>query len=165
MYGQAELALDKVGKLCGQLGHYVRASQIFRQLGKSCLMDNLRRFNSKIYFLNAGLMLLCNDDSEGAHALRRQNRRQDFLYFQSAEHDFLRDATDCLEDLDLDKYVDHAFNYDNVTKCDSWTLLILGRLAENIKTHIEMEKEALLAAEQPSDSEDSDEMFGDSDDD
>eukprot|EP00948_MAST-09A_sp_MAST-9A-sp1_P002348 g2348.t1 len=143
LFGEAELVLDKAARLYAELKQYAKASKLFFQLGRSCIRDNLRSFNAHQYFLNAGIVLCCNDDPDAAHEMRRRSRKKFFLFEAHAAHAFLRDITECLEDFDIDSFADHCYNFENVMKLDSWTLKMLGRIAELIRLHIQNEEDAL----------------------
>ena len=128
----ADRCLEYVAENCAILDRYVRAAETFEALGLRALQWNMRRFNAKTYFLHAGLCALAHRDALHSKKIRRRHKRVDFMFASTAECKFLEDITKNYIDKDLNAFMDHVYNFNNVFQCTVWELTILERIKNQI---------------------------------
>ena len=88
-YSSASQCLLKVAQYSAQLEHYEKAIEIYEQVGKTSLENNLLKWSVKEYFLKAGLCHLCQGDVVSAKRAVENYKDLDSSFGSQRECKFL----------------------------------------------------------------------------
>jgi alpha-soluble NSF attachment protein len=104
---------------------FLRAANIYENLGKNCLDSNLLKYNAKGYFLQSVLCHLANQDSVGASQALARFSSLDFTLRESREGKFGTELVECVEGGDGEGFATACFEFDRIQKLDPWKTTIL----------------------------------------
>ena len=140
---QADMALHEVAMLCGVLERFDAAVPIFERLATNARKDNLRKFNSFDYLLRASLCLLADGEKDMLEDKLNEWCEHDATFMTTREFLFICDLLETLQTdpPDLEIFVRHCYNFDNVVPFDAWGLKLLRRVKEAIDARIKDLKE------------------------
>ena len=136
---QADMALHEVAMLCGVLERFDAAVPIFERLATNARKDNLRKFNSFDYLLRASLCLLADGEKEALEDKLNDWCEADATFMTSREFLYICDLLEVLQTdpPDLEVFVKHSYNFDNVVPFDAWSLKLLRRIKEAVAERLE----------------------------
>uniref|UniRef100_A0A915HV87 Alpha-soluble NSF attachment protein n=1 Tax=Romanomermis culicivorax TaxID=13658 RepID=A0A915HV87_ROMCU len=125
----ANKCLLKVAQYAAELKQYRKAIDIYEEIGKAAVDNNLLKYTAKDYFFKAILCYLCMDLLDAQHALKRYD---DLFptFTDSREHKLLSDCILALEAKNLDDFTQSLRDYDKISRLDSWTTKMLLRVKE-----------------------------------
>ena len=129
--GLANQCWLKVATLAGQLEQYQKAIEKFEHVAFGSLDNQLTKYSSKSYFLNAGLCHMCFDIVSASKAISRY-LEADMSFGQSREYTLLAGMLDAFDQGDQEKFTAVVADYDRMTKLDSWKTSILLRIKKQI---------------------------------
>lgn len=117
--------LLKVATFSAQLGKYERAIEIYQQVGRASIENNLLKYSAKEYFLKGGLCILCTGD-----LVRAQNAIETFesmfpSFTDTRECKLLKDLAKSVENSDVDAFTSVVAEYDSLSRLDAWMTGIL----------------------------------------
>eukprot|EP00903_Cladosiphon_okamuranus_P005768 g5718.t1 len=133
---QANACLNKVAGMVSKdmdppkLG---RAAEIYEQLGRSCMEKKLLAMNAKGYWLQTGLCLLAQGDTVAARNKQSEFTTADYTFDDSREFRFLEQLIKASEDLDVEGFSQHCFDYDQISKLDPWKTSMCLRIKRAIE--------------------------------
>ena len=122
----------KVARYAAEMKDYEKAISFYDQMATASLESSLPDCNAKDCFFKALLCHLCIDVSSAKNALTR---------YQEMHPDF-QDTRECrlvqcifthLEEQNLDAFTETAFEFDSVSRLDTWTAMMLNRIKTFIK--------------------------------
>lgn len=125
---QGSNCLAKVAELSSAAKNppdYLRAAEIYENLGKNCLDSNLLKYNAKGYFLQCVLCHLANKDSVGASQAMSRFSSLDYTLKESREGKFADELIECVEGRDSEGFATACFEFDRISKLDPWKTTIL----------------------------------------
>jgi alpha-soluble NSF attachment protein len=125
---QGAQCLAKVAELSSAAQNppdFVRASEIYEQLGKNCLDSNLLKYNAKGHFLHCILCQLANKDSVGASQAMSRLSSLDYTLRESREGKFADELIGCVESNDSEGFATACFEFDRISKLDPWKTTML----------------------------------------
>lgn len=144
----ANQCLNKVALFSAQLQQYEKAVELFEVIATGCLDSPLLKFNAKGYFLQAGICHLAHGVGVVSPTHTRARSRTDapvrpqdvvaarnavgrytdldYSFSGSRECKFLTHLVEAVEAGNVDAYTDHVYNYDSVSKLDSWKTTCVG---------------------------------------
>lgn len=131
----ASQCLAKIAELCSAAldpPDFVRASQMYDDLGRRCLDSNLLKFNAKGYFLQAILCHLASGDGVGAEQAADKYENLDYTFGSSREGKFGRSLIEAVEGLDVEGFSTACFDYDRISKLNPWQTSILVKVKRSI---------------------------------
>lgn len=108
------------------------AADMFEDVGKKYLKNNLLKFNARAQFLNACLCHLANDDKIGCRRAYDQYKEIDFQFADSRECKLVESVLGAYEDQDMEAFMEALTEYDRVSKLDPWRTKVLLRIKEAI---------------------------------
>jgi len=111
---------------------YLRACEIYENLGKSCLDSNLLKFNAKGHFLHCVLCHLANHDSVGAGQAMSRFSSLDYTLSESREGKFASELIEFVEGGDSEGFATSCFEFDRISKLDPWKTTILLAIRKTI---------------------------------
>ena len=136
----ADVCLEEVATHCALTARYERAAETFEALALRSLQFNLKRFRAKTFYLRAGIVTLAAGDPEHCRRIRRRHKKQDFMFGGMAECQFLEDINHCVEDDDLDGFMDHVYNFNNFIPLNTFELKLLKRVFDAIAVVVAEQK-------------------------
>lgn len=125
--------LLKVAQIAAQLEKYEKAIEIYEQVAKNSLENNLLKWSVKEYYLKAGLCLLASGDGIGAQNAIQRFKETDPTFSGQRECTFLQDITAAYEKRDVEEFTQAVVEYDSISKLDQWKTSILLRIKNSIK--------------------------------
>jgi alpha-soluble NSF attachment protein len=131
----ASQCLAKIAELCSAAldpPDFLRASQIYDDLGRRCLDSNLLKYNAKGYFLQAILCHLASGDAIGAQQATQKYEGLDYTFGESREGKFGSQLIECVEGFDAEGFATACFEFDRISKLDPWKTSILVRVKRSI---------------------------------
>lgn len=121
----------KVAELCSSAldpPDFIRASNLYEEIGKTSLDNALLKYNAKGYFLQCILCQLANGDSVGAGQCTEKFSAMDMSFRDSREGKFCVDLVSCVEEFDPEGFATVCFEYDRISKLDAWKTSILYKI-------------------------------------
>ncbi|KAJ8769464.1 hypothetical protein K2173_002954 [Erythroxylum novogranatense] len=132
---------QKVAQFAAQLEQYPKAIEIYEEIAKQSLGNNLLKYGVKGHLLNAGICHLCKGDVIAiTNALERYQEMDPT--FSGREYNLLADIAAAIDEEDVAKFTDVVKEFDSMTPLDSWKTTLLLRVKEKIKAK-EMEEDDL----------------------
>jgi alpha-soluble NSF attachment protein len=131
----ASACLGKIAELCSAAldpPDFIRASQMYDDLGRRCLESNLLKFNAKGYFLQAVLCHLASGDAIGAQQAQTKYENLDYTFGESREGKFGAQLIECIEGMDAEGFSTACYEYDRISKLDPWKTSILVKVKRTI---------------------------------
>ncbi|KAI9110776.1 hypothetical protein K1719_018214 [Acacia pycnantha] len=133
---------QKVAQFAAQLEQYQKAIDIYEDIARQSLNNNLLKYGVKGHLLNAGMCQLCKgDDVAITNALERY-QELDPTFSGTREYRLLADIADSVEQEDVGKFTDVVKEFDSMTPLDSWKTTLLLRVKEKLKSK-ELEEDDL----------------------
>lgn len=117
----------KVADLSALEEDYAKAIEKYEGVAKASVANNLMRFSVKEYLLKAGICVLATRDIVGMNRALDRYRALDNAFAQQRECVLLVDLTEAMEQSDGEAFADKLFQYDQMSKLDSWKTTILLR--------------------------------------
>ncbi|KAK8803416.1 hypothetical protein WA158_001110 [Blastocystis sp. Blastoise] len=128
----ANQCLLKVATFAANLEDYARSVDIFETVAQACLEKNVLKFNAKGHLFNAGIVRLCMGDPVGMKQQIERYKEMDYTFGSSRECKLLENLSQDVEDMNVDSYTDHIFEYDNISPLDPWKTSLLLRVKKTI---------------------------------
>ena len=104
---------------------YYKAIEIFERVAHGSISSNLMRYSVKDYLLKAGLCHLATGDLVSAQRALEKYPDLDPTFASTREYQLLVDVTETIEAGDADKFGEKLFQYDRMSKLDTWKTNIL----------------------------------------
>ena len=133
----------KVAELSASLERYPLAIEVFEEVAKASVSNNLLRFSVKGYLLNAGLCRLCSQEPVGAKNALERYEDLDPSFSTSREHTLLADLSSAAEEGDQEKFTAVLAEYDSMSRLDPWKTKLLLRAKKKIAKDVEEEEDDL----------------------
>lgn len=132
----------KVAQFAAQLEQYPMAVEIYEEIAKQSLNNNLLKYSVKGYLLNAGLCQLCRGDAVAIANALEKYQDLDPTFSGTRENKFLADLAAALDEEDVTKFTDVVKEFDSMTRLDAWKTTLLLRIKEAVKAK-ELEEDDL----------------------
>ncbi|KAF6174071.1 hypothetical protein GIB67_020253 [Kingdonia uniflora] len=124
---------QKVAEFSAQLERYPRAIEIYEEVARHSLNNNLLKYSVKGYLLNAGLCQLCKGDVVAITNSLERYQELDPTFSGTREYKFLADLASAMEEEDVEKFTDIIKEFDSMTRLDAWKTTLLLRVKEKLK--------------------------------
>lgn len=133
-YGKSDLSKCnlKVAEFAAKDGELQEAIQLFEREGEKALQNSLLQFGAKDHFLRAGICHLAAGDSVTARIAVERYIGLDPKFQDSREGKLLADICEAVEQQDLELFTDKVYEFDSMTKFDSWKTELLVKVREQI---------------------------------
>jgi alpha-soluble NSF attachment protein len=125
--------LLKVAQYSAQLEKYDKAIEIFEQVAKNSLDNNLLKWSCKEYFLKSGLCYMASGDVVSAKRAVEKYQEMDVTFSSQRECKFLQELVASCENFDTDAFTQAVVDYDSISKLDQWKTTILLRVKNTLK--------------------------------
>jgi len=129
--------------LSAKLERFEEATQIFEDVGRASLGNNLLRFSVKGYFLQAGICRLCWCDAIGVLNAVDRYDESDPSFAQTRERDLLVKCAKAFESGDGDAFSSAVADFDSMSRLDAWKTTMLLKAKKRIAQRVEAEEDDL----------------------
>ena len=149
LYGGEEVSTTanncklKVAELSATLERYPLAVEVFEEVAKASMDNNLLKFSVKGYLLNAGVCRLCSQDGIGVKNAIERYEDIDPSFGDSRECKLLKGLADAAEEGDQDAFTNVLAEYDSMSRLDSWKTKLLLRAKKKIVKAVEEDEDDL----------------------
>ncbi|CAL0327931.1 unnamed protein product [Lupinus luteus] len=133
---------QKVAQFAAQLEQYQKSIEIYEEIARQSLNNNLLKYGVKGHLLNAGICQLCKGDVIAITNALERYQELDPTFSGTREYRFLADTAAALDEEDIGKFTDVVKEFDSMTPLDSWKTTLLLRVKEKLKAK-ELEEDDL----------------------
>jgi len=125
--------LLKVAQYAAQLEKYDQAIEIYEEVARKSLDNNLTKWSVKDYFFKAILCYLCSTDVVSAKRQIDKYQEMDYSFGSQRECKFLLEIISAYENYDVEAFTQAVVDFDSVSKLDPWKTTVLLRIKNHIK--------------------------------
>lgn len=133
---------QKIAQFASQLEQYQKAIDIYEDIARQSLGNNLLKYGVKGHLLNAGICHLCKGDTVAIDNALERYEELDPTFSGTREYQLLKDLAASIDEEDVAKFTDAVKEYDSMTKLDAWRTTLLLRVKEALKAK-ELEEDDL----------------------
>lgn len=133
---------QKVAQFAAQLEQYQKSIEIYEEIARQSLNNNLLKYGVKGHLLNAGLCQLCKGDVVAINNALEKYQELDPTFSGTREYRLLADVAAAVDEEDVGKFTDVVKEFDSMTPLDSWKTTLLLRVKEKLKAK-ELEEDDL----------------------
>lgn len=133
---------QKVAQFAAQLEKYQKSIEIYEEIARQSLNNNLLKYGVKGHLLNAGICHLCKGDVVAITNALERYQELDPTFSGTREYRLLADIAAALDEEDVGKFTDVVKEFDSMTPLDSWKTTLLLRVKEKLKAK-ELEEDDL----------------------
>lgn len=132
----------KIAEFSARMEEYPRAIEIYEEIARYSVNNNLLKYGVRGHLLNAGICQLCSGDIVAINNALEKYQELDPTFSGTREYKLLVDLAAALDEEDVAKFTDAVKEYDSMTKLDEWRTKLLLRVKESIKAK-ELEEDDL----------------------
>ena len=133
---------QKVAQFAAQIEQYQKAIDIYEEIARQSLTNNLLKYGVKGHLLNAGICQLCKGDVVAITNALERYQELDPTFSGTREYRLLADIASAIDEEDVAKFTDAVKEFDSMTPLDSWKTTLLLRVKEKLKAK-ELEEDDL----------------------
>ncbi|KAK7286821.1 hypothetical protein RJT34_22088 [Clitoria ternatea] len=133
---------QKVAQFAAQLEQYQKSIEIYEEIARQSLNNNLLKYGVKGHLLNAGICQLCKGDVVAINNALERYQELDPTFSGTREYRLLADIAAAIDEEDVGKFTDVVKEFDSMTPLDSWKTTLLLRVKEKLKAK-ELEEDDL----------------------
>ncbi|XP_075496205.1 alpha-soluble NSF attachment protein-like [Primulina tabacum] len=133
---------QKIAQFAAQLEQYQKAIEIYEDIGRQSLNNNLLKYGVKGHLLNAGLCQLCKGDVVAINNALERYQDLDPTFSGTREYRLLEDLAAALDEEDVERFTGAIKEFDSMTRLDAWKTTLLLRVKEALKAK-ELEEDDL----------------------
>ncbi|KAF9676985.1 hypothetical protein SADUNF_Sadunf08G0060300 [Salix dunnii] len=133
---------QKVAEFSARLEQYQTSVDIYEEIARQSLKNNLLKYGVKGHLLNAGLCHLCKGDVVAITNALERYQEMDPTFSGTREYKLLADIAAAIDEEDVAKFTDAVKDFDSMTPLDSWKTTLLLRVKEKLKAK-ELEEDDL----------------------
>lgn len=133
---------QKVAEFSAQLEQYPKAIEIYEEIARQSMNNNLLKYGVRGHLLNAGLCQLCRGDVVAITNALERYQDLDPTFSRTREYKFLADVAVTVDEEDIAKFTGVVKEYDSITSLDPWKTTLLLRVKDSLKSK-ELEEEDL----------------------
>ncbi|KAL4442687.1 hypothetical protein ABPG77_006681 [Micractinium sp. CCAP 211/92] len=127
----------KIAQFAAELERYPQAIQIYEEVARTSVENNLLKYSAKGHLLNAGICQLCSADVASIRAAIDRYRDIDLNFDNSRECNFLSTLADALDEGDVEAFTNAVAEFDSLTRLDAWKTTLLVRVKRKITSRQE----------------------------
>ncbi|KAI3787278.1 hypothetical protein L1987_41637 [Smallanthus sonchifolius] len=132
----------KIAQYAAELEQYQKATEIYEDIARQALNNNLLKYGVRGHLLNAGICQLCKGDVVAITNALEKYQDLDPTFAGSREYRLLMGLAASVDEEDVEKFTDAIKEFDSITKLDAWKTTLLLRVKEMLKAK-EMEEDDL----------------------
>ncbi|KAJ6315960.1 hypothetical protein OIU78_019273 [Salix suchowensis] len=123
----------KVAEISAQLEQYQKAIQIYEDVARQSLNNNLLKYGVRGHLLNAGICQLCRGDVVAITNALEQYENLDPTFSRTREYKFLSDLATAIDEEDVPQLTSIIKEFDSISKLDSWKVALLLKVKNALK--------------------------------
>lgn len=123
----------KAADIAAMQEDYYKAIEYYEKVAEQSISNNLMRYSVKDYFLKAGICNLASGDLVATQRALEKYREMDPSFATQRENMLLTDLCEAVEAKSQEQFTDKLFQFDQVSKLDSWKTTILVRVKNSIE--------------------------------
>ncbi|KAG9448868.1 hypothetical protein H6P81_008833 [Aristolochia fimbriata] len=124
---------QKVAQFAAQLEQYPKAVELFEEIARHSMNNNLLKYSVKGILLNAGLCQLCRGDIVAITNALEKYQDLDPTFSGTREYKFLSDLSSAIDEEDITKFTDVVKEFDSMTRLDAWKTSLLLHAKNTLK--------------------------------
>ncbi|XP_047316173.1 alpha-soluble NSF attachment protein-like [Impatiens glandulifera] len=126
---------QKIAQFAAQLEQYQKSIEIYEDIARQSLNNNLLKYGVKGHLLNAGICQLCKGKGETVAINNALEQYQDLdpTFSGTREYRLLADLAEAIDEEDIAKFTDALKEYDSMTQLDAWKTTLLLRVKDMLK--------------------------------
>jgi alpha-soluble NSF attachment protein len=132
---QANTCLLKVAQFSAQLENYSKAVELYEQVARSSLENNLLKWGAKEHLHRALLCHLAAEDLVGAQKALDNYKTWDASFASSRECKFVEEIMKAVEKYDVDAFTQAVVDYDSISPLDNWKTKVLLKVKQGIASN------------------------------
>jgi len=132
---QANTCLLKVAQYSAQLENFQKAIELYEQVAKASLDNNLLKWGAKEHLHRAILCHLAAEDLVGAQKALENYKTWDASFGSSRECKFVEEIMQAVEKYDVEAFTQAVVDYDSISKLDNWKTKILLKIKQGIASN------------------------------
>ncbi|XP_047328682.1 alpha-soluble NSF attachment protein [Impatiens glandulifera] len=135
---------QKIAQFAAQLEQYQTSIEIYEDIARQSLNNNLLKYGVKGHLLNAGICQLCKGKGETVAISNALEQYQDLdpTFSGTREYRLLADLAEAIDQEDVAKFTEALKEYDSMTQLDAWKTTLLLRVKDMLKAK-ELEEDDL----------------------
>lgn len=133
---------QKVAQYAAELEQYHKSIEIYEEIARQSLNNNLLKYGVKGHLLNAGICQLCKGDVVAITNALERYQDMDPTFSGTREYRLLSDIAASMDEEDIAKFTDVVKEFDSMTPLDPWKTTLLLRVKEKLKAK-ELEEDDL----------------------
>ncbi|RWR78999.1 alpha-soluble NSF attachment protein [Cinnamomum micranthum f. kanehirae] len=130
---------QKVAQFAAQLEQYPKAVEIFEEIARQSMNNNLLKYSVKGILLNAGICQLCRGDVVAITNSLERYQELDPTFSGTREYKFLADLAASMDEEDAETFTNTIKEFDSMTRLDAWKTTLLLRVKNALKAKEEEE--------------------------
>ncbi|KAI7739876.1 hypothetical protein M8C21_031180 [Ambrosia artemisiifolia] len=130
---------QKIAQFSAQLEQYQKAINIYEEIARQSMNNNLLKYGVRGHLLNAGICQLCKGDVVAITNALERYQELDPTFSGTREYRLLADLAAALDEEDVVKFTDAVKEFDSMTKLDEWKTTLLLRVKLLLKAKEEEE--------------------------
>ncbi|RWR78987.1 alpha-soluble NSF attachment protein [Cinnamomum micranthum f. kanehirae] len=130
---------QKVAQFAAQLEQYPKAVEIFEEIARQSMNNNLLKYSVKGILLNAGICQLCRGDVVAITNSLERYQELDPTFSGTREYKFLADLAASMDEEDVETFTNTIKEFDSMTRLDAWKTTLLLRVKNALKAKEEEE--------------------------
>ncbi|GAB2257623.1 hypothetical protein Droror1_Dr00013783 [Drosera rotundifolia] len=124
---------QKVAQFSAQLEQYPKAIEIFEEIARHSLNNNLLKYGVRGHLLNAGICQLCKGDPVAISNALDKYQDLDPTFSRTRDYQLLADLAAAVDEGDVGKFTAALKEYDSMSPLDGWRTTLLLRVKEALK--------------------------------
>ncbi|EYU35231.1 hypothetical protein ABFS82_06G125700 [Erythranthe guttata] len=133
---------QKIAQYAAQLEQYQKSIDIYEDIARQSLNNNLLKYGVKGHLLNAGICQLCKGDVVAITNALERYQDLDPTFSGTREYKLLSELAAAVDEEDIAKFTDAVKEFDSMTQLDAWKTTLLLRVKEAVKAK-ELEEDDL----------------------
>jgi len=130
----ANQCLLKVAQFAAEKENYEKAYEIYENIAKGAVDNNLLKWSVKDYLFKAGLCRLATGDEVAFERAFGDYNSIDATFSGTREHKLLEDIAKAFKEENVELFTNVVFEFDSITKLDPWKTTMLLRIKNLIKS-------------------------------
>ncbi|KAL1307949.1 hypothetical protein HN51_049864 [Arachis hypogaea] len=132
----------KVAQFASQLEQYQKAIEIYEDIARQSLNNNLLKYGARGHLLNAGICQLCKGDVVAITNALERYQEMDPTFGGTREYRLLANIASAMDEEDVTKFTEVIKEFDSMSPLDPLKTTLLLRVKEKLKAK-ELEEDDL----------------------
>ncbi|RCV41990.1 hypothetical protein SEVIR_9G177700v4 [Setaria viridis] len=130
---QANSMTQKIAEIYAQLEKYQKATELFEEIARKLISNNLLKYSVRGILLNAGICQLCRGDPVAINNSLERYQDIDPTFSGTREYKLLADLAASMDEGDVAKFTDAVKEFDSFTRLDPWKTTLLLKAKNELK--------------------------------